>query len=144
VLRTEGHSERALFAIDKKGIIRYVDVHDIDEQPDNEELFRFLAALEPSVAPVERQYVTAPPAEPDADVVLYCTSWCPSCRSARAFFKDRGIEFVEVDITKNRAAAAKVKEWAGGFETTPTIKVKGQVVVGFDRSKLEELLKGWK
>lgn len=33
VLRPEGVSERALFIIDKKGIIRYVDVHDINEGP---------------------------------------------------------------------------------------------------------------
>ena len=33
VLRTDGTSERALFVIDKKGIIRYIDVHDINQRP---------------------------------------------------------------------------------------------------------------
>ncbi|MBW1788505.1 MAG: redoxin domain-containing protein, partial [Deltaproteobacteria bacterium] len=33
VLRTDGTSERALFVIDKKGIIRYIDVHDINKRP---------------------------------------------------------------------------------------------------------------
>lgn len=33
VLRSDGVSERALFVIDKKGIIRYIDVHDINERP---------------------------------------------------------------------------------------------------------------
>jgi peroxiredoxin (alkyl hydroperoxide reductase subunit C) len=33
VLRTDGVSERALFLIDKKGIIRYIDVHDINQRP---------------------------------------------------------------------------------------------------------------
>ena len=32
----EGRSERALFVIDKQGVIQYIDIHDIDEQPDNE------------------------------------------------------------------------------------------------------------
>jgi len=50
VLRSDGRSERAIFVIDKLGIIRYVDVHDIDLQPDNEELFRVLAELEPQAA----------------------------------------------------------------------------------------------
>ena len=34
VLRGDGTSERALFVIDKKGVIRYLDVHDINQRPD--------------------------------------------------------------------------------------------------------------
>ena len=34
VLRSDGMTERALFIIDKKGIIRYIDVHDINLRPD--------------------------------------------------------------------------------------------------------------
>lgn len=34
VLRTEGTCERALFVIDKQGIIRYIDIHDINQRPD--------------------------------------------------------------------------------------------------------------
>lgn len=37
-----GASERALFLIDRDGIIRFIDVHPIGEQPDNEELFDVL------------------------------------------------------------------------------------------------------
>jgi peroxiredoxin len=33
VLRPEGISERAIFIIDKKGVIRYIDVHDINKRP---------------------------------------------------------------------------------------------------------------
>ncbi|MBW1981347.1 MAG: peroxiredoxin [Deltaproteobacteria bacterium] len=33
ILRSDGVAERALFIIDKKGIIRYIDVHDINERP---------------------------------------------------------------------------------------------------------------
>jgi len=33
VLRSNGVSERALFVINKKGIIRYIDVHDINKRP---------------------------------------------------------------------------------------------------------------
>lgn len=40
-----GASERALFLIDKEGIIRYIDVHPLGEQPDNEELFDVLRKL---------------------------------------------------------------------------------------------------
>jgi len=46
VLRTDGTSERALFVIDKKGIIRYIDVHDINQRPRLEVLMGELAKLE--------------------------------------------------------------------------------------------------
>jgi peroxiredoxin len=42
VYRSEGISERALFVIDKEGKIIYKDVHDISQQPDNEEIFDVL------------------------------------------------------------------------------------------------------
>ena len=40
-----GHSERALFIIDKEGKVAYIDVHDIAKQPDNEDLFEVLRQL---------------------------------------------------------------------------------------------------
>jgi len=78
--------------------------------------------------------------EPAADVVLYCTPWCPSCGRARAFLKQHHIDYVEVDINKDRSAAARVRGWADGNETTPTLDIRGQIVVDWDRDRVAELL----
>lgn len=40
-----GISERALFIVDKEGKIAYIDIHEISDQPDNEELFDVLRKL---------------------------------------------------------------------------------------------------
>lgn len=45
VLRGDGTSERALFVIDKRGIIRYIDVHDINKRPPLEALIGALKKL---------------------------------------------------------------------------------------------------
>jgi peroxiredoxin (alkyl hydroperoxide reductase subunit C) len=45
VLRSNGVSERALFVIDKKGIIQYIDVHDINKRPPLEDLAGALEKL---------------------------------------------------------------------------------------------------
>ena len=45
VLRSNGISERALFVIDKKGSIRYIDVHDINKRPPLEDLVNALEKL---------------------------------------------------------------------------------------------------
>jgi peroxiredoxin (alkyl hydroperoxide reductase subunit C) len=46
VLRSNGISERALFIIDKGGIIRYIDVHDINVRPPLEALVSELEKIE--------------------------------------------------------------------------------------------------
>ena len=45
VLRSAGVTERALFVIDKEGIIRYIDVHDINKRPHLEDLVQELEKL---------------------------------------------------------------------------------------------------
>ncbi|KGK85896.1 alkyl hydroperoxide reductase [Desulfosporosinus sp. HMP52] len=40
-----GIAERALFIIDKEGKIQFIDVHPIESQPDNEEIFQILSTL---------------------------------------------------------------------------------------------------
>jgi peroxiredoxin len=45
VLRSDGVAERALFIIDKKGVIRYIDVHNINQRPPLEALVKELQKL---------------------------------------------------------------------------------------------------
>ena len=42
---SDGISERAIFIVDKEGKLAYVDLHDISDQPDNEDLFEVLRKL---------------------------------------------------------------------------------------------------
>ena len=148
VLRVEGYSERAIFIIDRQGVVRYVDVHDIDLQPDNEELFRALALIEPgqisrsmgATAPAAAARTEAHFTRPDADVVVYCTPWCPECRRVRAYLNEKGIHYVEVDISKNRSAAEQVRRYANGNETTPCFDIKGTIILNFDLPKVEKAL----
>ena len=130
-----------LYLIDKQGIIRYVDVHDIDEQPDNDELFQVLAEVEPEAATAAKLVLKTPvEPEPEADVVLYCTTWCPACRRARLYLEKHGIDYVEINITRDRAAAKRVRNWTGGYETTPTFNIKGNVIVNFVKAKVDQAL----
>jgi alkyl hydroperoxide reductase subunit AhpC len=45
ILTPRGSAERALFVIDKGGIVRYVDVHEISDVPDVSVLFEELEKL---------------------------------------------------------------------------------------------------
>jgi peroxiredoxin (alkyl hydroperoxide reductase subunit C) len=46
VLRSEGVSERAIFVINKKGIISYIDIHNINQRPPLEDLAKALEVID--------------------------------------------------------------------------------------------------
>jgi len=142
VLRPDGFTERAIFVLDKKGVIQYIDIHEISDQPDNEVLFAVLKQVDPSAAKV---YAAIEKADaefelPHGGVVMYCTPWCSDCRNARAWLKEHRISYTEVDISINPKAARQVREWANGNETTPTFDIDGTILVDFDAKKLADLL----
>jgi glutaredoxin len=139
----DGYSERALFVLDKWGIIRYIDVHDIDKQPDNDVLFGVLRRVDPQAA-ARLDALEGPPPEarelPKGGIVMYCTSWCPACRRARAWFQARGLKYVEVDIETNPAAMAQVKQWNNGSKSTPTFDIEGIIITDFNERRVLEAL----
>jgi glutaredoxin len=143
VLRSEGFTERAIFIIDKNGAVRYIDVHDIDKQPSNDELLKILRELDPQAALAESREgkSAAAPAIPVGEIVLYCTSWCPDCRRARNWLKANNLDYVEVDIDKNPAASDQVKKWNDGKRITPTFDIGGVIIANFDEPKLANALK---
>ena len=54
---------------------------------------------------------------------MYGTSWCSDCRRAKQYLKDRGVNFVEVNIDEDVDAEELVLEVNEGRRKVPTIKV---------------------
>lgn len=77
-------------------------------------------------------------------VVVYKTVWCGVCTKLQQYLKQKGVEFVAKDIEKDKAAAAelaaKAKKAGISLGSVPVIDVRGEMMVGFDRSKLDRLL----
>ena len=139
VMREDGSSERAIFIIDKNSIIRYVDIHDIDDQPENEVLLNELKKIIPD-AEKKIEHLYKEEEIPKSEVVMYCTPWCPDCRLARDWLRKHKISFSEVDISINLAAARQVRTWGAGSQITPTFDISGEIILDFDKEKLEDLL----
>ena len=57
------------------------------------------------------------------EITLYCTDWCVDCRRAKKFLKDRGVDFVEVNIDEEPDAEELVFAVNNGRRKVPTIKV---------------------
>jgi glutaredoxin 3 len=62
-------------------------------------------------------------------VVMYTTTHCGYCRSAKAWLDARGVCFREVDVTGDDEARRTLVERSGGQRTVPQIFV-GEVHVG--------------
>lgn len=79
-------------------------------------------------------------------VVVYKTAWCGVCKKLEAYLQRKGVDYEAKDIEKDPQAAAELraKASASGISTSsvPVIEVGGQLIVGFDRARLEKLLAG--
>jgi mycoredoxin len=56
-------------------------------------------------------------------IVIYSTTWCPDCRRAKSFLKDRGLEFREVNIEHDPDAEDLVLRVNNGRRKVPTIQI---------------------
>jgi len=60
------------------------------------------------------------------------------CNKVKEFLSQNNIEFAERNIAADPSALAELEKL--GYMTTPVTVVNGEVVVGFDRTRLERLL----
>lgn len=74
-----------------------------------------------------------------ANVKVYSTPTCPYCTMVKDWMKENGVEFSEVDVAADQSAAQEMVEKSGQMGV-PVITVDDEVVVGFDKPKLESLL----
>jgi len=77
------------------------------------------------------------------NVKIYSTPSCTYCKQAKAFFKEEGIKFEDVDVSENKKAAEEMVEKSGQMGV-PVIVIDGKLVVGFDRDKIEEMIESGK
>lgn len=73
------------------------------------------------------------------EVEVYTTRACPYCTMAKEFLSQRGVPFKEYDVAADSQAAYRMIRLSGQ-RGVPVITVGDQVVVGFDRPRLEQLL----
>jgi glutaredoxin-like YruB-family protein len=72
-------------------------------------------------------------------VKVYSTPTCPWCHKAKEFLKEHKVDFEDIDVASNHDAAHEMIE-KSGQTGVPVIEIDGEIVVGFDRARLSELL----
>jgi glutaredoxin len=77
-------------------------------------------------------------------VMLFALSTCPYCRMAKKYLDENDVAYdiLEVDLLEGAEkddAVARVKELSGGT-SFPVIVVGEEVIVGFNKKRMKELL----
>ena len=72
------------------------------------------------------------------NVIVYTSPTCPYCTMVKDFLSQRGISFEERDVSRNSSYAQELVSSTGQMGVPVTI-IDGEIVVGFDRGRLEQL-----
>ncbi|MCK5758608.1 MAG: glutathione S-transferase N-terminal domain-containing protein [Clostridiales bacterium] len=72
-------------------------------------------------------------------VKVYSTPTCPFCTMAKSYLKQNEISFEDVDVSKDREQAMDMIR-KSGQRGVPVIDYDGEIIVGFDKKKLAELI----
>ncbi|MDN5343156.1 MULTISPECIES: glutaredoxin family protein [Oceanotoga] len=72
-------------------------------------------------------------------ITVYSTPSCPWCSRAKNYFKSLGLNFKNIDVSKDQKAAEKMVKKSGQMGV-PVIEIGNKVIVGFDKNKIDKLL----
>ncbi|NLM11206.1 MAG: NrdH-redoxin [Clostridiaceae bacterium] len=72
-------------------------------------------------------------------VTVYSTPTCPYCVMAKDYLSEKNIPFEDVDVSADPARAREMIQ-KSGQRGVPVIDIDGNIIIGFDRSRIDELI----
>lgn len=73
-------------------------------------------------------------------IKVYSTVICPYCVTLKKFLKEHNIEFEDIDVSQDEKVRDEMVKKSGQMGV-PVVEIDGEIVVGFDREKIKQLLK---
>lgn len=79
---------------------------------------------------------------PLPQIIVYKTSWCAFCHAETQWLDGLDVPYVAKDIEVDKVAYAELMSKNGGtFSGVPVTDVAGDLILGFDRPKLQAAIK---
>jgi len=72
-------------------------------------------------------------------VLVYSTPSCPYCVRAKRYLAEKGVKYTDIDVSKNSEQAQKMVKKSGQMGV-PVIEINGNIIVGFNQSKIDYFL----
>ena len=82
---------------------------------------------------------TAASTDANKKVVIYSADWCAFCHAAKDYLTAKGITFTEKNVEEDPAYAQESVSKSGQMGI-PVLDIGGQIIVGFDRPKIDAAL----
>ena len=76
----------------------------------------------------------------DKNIIVYSQPGWMFFSKLKEFLSQKSVKFIERDVSQDENALTELKKL--GIMTTPVTVIDSEIVVGFDQSKLEQLLEG--
>lgn len=76
----------------------------------------------------------------DDSVTVYSASWCAFCHAAKDYLDKLGVKYSDKDVESDPKLAQESIDKSGQMGI-PVIDIGGDVIIGFNRPKIDELLK---
>ena len=73
------------------------------------------------------------------EITIYTTPSCSWCQATKEYLHAREIDFEEVDVSEDMRRAIEMVE-KSGQQGVPVLDIDGEIIVGFDRSRIDALL----
>lgn len=72
--------------------------------------------------------------------IIYSATWCAFCHAAKQYFDKLGVKYDDRDVEADQKNAQESVEKSGQMGI-PVIDIDGEIIVGFDRPKIDQALK---
>ena len=72
-------------------------------------------------------------------IKVYSTPTCPYCVQVKDFLKEKGQEFEEIDVAADPKAAQEMIDKSGQMGV-PVVDIDGEIIIGYNKAKMMELL----
>jgi mycoredoxin len=78
------------------------------------------------------------PSQDSTAIVVYTATWCPFCKSLKAYLRAHDIPYREYDVEKSIQGG--IGFWALRGRGVPVTVVGPDIIYGFDRGKIDQSL----
>lgn len=72
-------------------------------------------------------------------IKIYSTQQCPYCVMAKDYFKSKGVEYQDVDVSSDEKARDEMIQKSHQMGV-PVIDIDGKIIVGFNRSEIDKAI----
>lgn len=72
------------------------------------------------------------------EVIVFTSNTWPHCHTVKEYLSEKGVQYEEKNIQTD--AAARKELMKKGIMAVPVVQIGEEVVVGFDKDKLDDLL----